>query len=908
MAAKETPNSYKDPYWSELATGVEQKLQLPKGLLVGILTRGERSNADQVSEAGAKTPFQIIEPTRKAGIEKYGIDAYLSPENAAEVAGRLLQDSLKRNGGNPAQAVGEYHGGTNRANWGPRTKAYIARVVGSANVEAPADAPAAPPAPSGTGSTFQRVLAAQQAPAAAASIANVFQAYESGQMTPEEAAEFEADVQAGKMMLPRGKALKTPAQAPAAQASQAIELPQAVADAYRLGKMPEADRAELDRDLAAGLVKWPGGAAQPEGVPLPAAVPPGTQTPAATAPMVPDTPTSLGEEIVGGIETGAQLATGAVGGTIGTIGGAAGAAAAAALNGDFGTKQAADMIEQAAAQGGQALTYQPRTVAGQQQAQVVGEVMQNAVPLTGLTGELQALSTAAAPVAQAPRAAVARAGQQVAEAVPAPVANAARAGATTAQQAAAAIAAPISSVTGRVRKALAPSSERKPTPGTGGSAGAAGTDVATMRRANAQDLPVPIDLTEGQATREHGQQQFEREIAKNPEQGAPLRERMMDQNQALLQNFEHFIDQTQATAPTLRAVGTAVDDALVKQYRADKAKVTTAYNRARKSEEAAAAVDQAAPVTIGEGETALTGTPIGFLNDQPTGLPNTALADAARQYAKKLGIAEEVDGQLVPKPTTVAKLEEWRKAIGEAAGYEPADVRTATIMKKLIDGQTEPVAGPLFREARAMRHRLAQNYEDRAVVNQLLTKKRGTEDRRVAFEDVLDHTILKAGTSVDDVREVRRVLQRSGEAGQQAWRELQGATLGHIRDEAIKGVARDSRGVQVVSPAALKKAINGLDVDGKLEVVFGKKGAEQLRVLNEVAQDVLVAPPGTVNTSNTASVILAALDMGMSGAVGAPLPIASGLRLLSNHIKDQRVAKRVKAALGPAGEREPSKF
>jgi soluble lytic murein transglycosylase-like protein len=61
---------------------VEQRQGLPTGMLSSIITHGERSNADQVSEAGARTVAQIIPPTRKAAIEKYGIDAYLSPENA----------------------------------------------------------------------------------------------------------------------------------------------------------------------------------------------------------------------------------------------------------------------------------------------------------------------------------------------------------------------------------------------------------------------------------------------------------------------------------------------------------------------------------------------------------------------------------------------------------------------------------------------------------------------------------------------------------------------------------------------------------------------------------------------------------------------------------------------------------
>ncbi|MCZ9885154.1 lytic transglycosylase domain-containing protein, partial [Arthrobacter sp. B2a2-09] len=128
--ATNAPNSHKDPYWAELSAATEEKLGLPPGLLSNVVLRGERSNNDQVSEAGAKTPFQIIPATRNAAIEKYGVDPYLSPENAAEVAGLLLEDSLDRNDGDVATAVAEYHGGTNRSNWGARTRAYVNRVVG----------------------------------------------------------------------------------------------------------------------------------------------------------------------------------------------------------------------------------------------------------------------------------------------------------------------------------------------------------------------------------------------------------------------------------------------------------------------------------------------------------------------------------------------------------------------------------------------------------------------------------------------------------------------------------------------------------------------------------------------------------------------------------------------------------
>jgi len=124
-----TPNSYKDKYWDDLASKAETKVGLPSGLLVSIKNNGEKSNNDQVSSAGAKSPFQIIPATRNAILKKYGIDTYLSPENAAEGAALLLKESLDRNKGDISSAVSEYHGGTDRKNWGPVNKAYVARVV-----------------------------------------------------------------------------------------------------------------------------------------------------------------------------------------------------------------------------------------------------------------------------------------------------------------------------------------------------------------------------------------------------------------------------------------------------------------------------------------------------------------------------------------------------------------------------------------------------------------------------------------------------------------------------------------------------------------------------------------------------------------------------------------------------------
>ncbi|OWQ83602.1 hypothetical protein CDN99_26085 [Roseateles aquatilis] len=263
--AVETPNSFKDPFWTDLASGTEQKLGLPKGLLVAVLTRGERSNADQVSEAGARTPFQIIPATRKAAIDKYGVDPYLSPENAAEVAGRLLKESMDRNGGSAPLAVAEYIGGTDRTNWGQKTKAYVQRVVGAVPA-AVADAgpsttttlPPGPdpmqPTPAGQ-STFDRVSAALGVGKPQPSqIAQVFQAYQGGQLTSQERKDFEDDVNAGRIMLPRGASLQ-----PQAAAAGVPEVPPQLLTAFANGDLTAQEMGDFEHDVRAGLWKLPQG-------------------------------------------------------------------------------------------------------------------------------------------------------------------------------------------------------------------------------------------------------------------------------------------------------------------------------------------------------------------------------------------------------------------------------------------------------------------------------------------------------------------------------------------------------------------------------------------------------------------------------------------------------------------------
>jgi hypothetical protein len=123
--------AYTDSMYAPLEAAAEKKYNLTPGLLSRIRTKGERSNADQVSEAGARTVYQIIPSTRDGVIKNYGIDPYSGPSAAVNAAALILREGKLRNHGDEDKAVLEYHGGIDRSQWGPRTRAYGQRVNGS---------------------------------------------------------------------------------------------------------------------------------------------------------------------------------------------------------------------------------------------------------------------------------------------------------------------------------------------------------------------------------------------------------------------------------------------------------------------------------------------------------------------------------------------------------------------------------------------------------------------------------------------------------------------------------------------------------------------------------------------------------------------------------------------------------
>lgn len=418
------------------------------------------------------------------------------------------------------------------------------------------------------------------------------------------------------------------------------------------------------------------------------------------------------------------------------------------------------------------------------------------------------------------------------------------------------------------------------------SVGAAQTDLGAARGSQAQGLPVPIALTKGQKTQDLPTQRFERETAKT-ELGGDLRARYVEQNEQVLQNIDAFIDETGTKLPDQQSAaqtGTAVDLALRNRAAKDKTKIRNAYKIAENSKEANELVDISNVAK--------------YLDENSSGMSTAPIMKVIESESVKQGYGSGSisDGTFNIGDMTLKQSEGLRKVINKfTKGDDANDIRVASEVKGIIDESTKDSGGAAYKRARGLRSDYAKKYERVEIIKNLLGKKRGSDDRKIALEQV-KNKIVDTGT-VADLKQVKRLLTSAGEEGKQAFREIQAQTIKDFRESITSNVGRDPNGNPVVSAAKLDRAIKALDQNGKLDILFTSDGADQLRFLNDVAKDVFVSQPGAVNYSNTSTAIVAALDLMGSAFTGVPLPLAIAAKKGGSMMKERKTKKLIKESL-----------
>lgn len=598
----------------------------------------------------------------------------------------------------------------------------------------------------------------------------------------------------------------------------------------------------------------------------------------------------IAEKVLGAVEGVLDIVAKIGGGSVGGLLGLASApfrAGPADQNMAEGAQAGVDLVRKGYGLAGLPAAQGATTQTGAALSEGFDKAMEGLPPVAGVFGTL------AAPVAARPRAISTRQavqalpaaiGQTVVDAVPGPVADASRRALVEGRQAArTALDRGVAALPARLRPGTR-GQPMQPAAGTMASGGAAGTDAALQRRERAAALPVPIELTEGQATRSFEQLRFERETAKNSAAGGPLRELDAEQNQRLLQNLDALEELTGSTTASSYDAGSKVVQALAEKAGRAKARIDEAYAKAREAGDTAEPVPYAGILEYIEDQTPTT-------RDKLAPIIRAVEEQLRRNDPEGSGVVS-IDALETMRQTVRANTEP-----GTPGGFHGGQ------LIKLIDEATEGAQGDLYKAARKLRAEFGRQFQDRGVVADLLESKKGTDDRKVKIERVVDRAVVAAG--VDDLRFLRGLLVNEGDAGRQAWREVQGRVIASFREHALGGAA-DIRGNPVVSPTKLAKRVEALDRDGKLEVLFDKKGAQLVRDLVEATQDMRTAPAGAVNLSSTSSAFKDLWDQlitfGVSGLPARGLAVFGAIR---KDLADRKVRQQVRAALPPKSEAKP---
>ena len=404
--------------------------------------------------------------------------------------------------------------------------------------------------------------------------------------------------------------------------------------------------------------------------------------------------------------------------------------------------------------------------------------------------------------------------------------------------------------------------------------GAAEVPIVKNRIERAKELPIPIELSKDQATRNPADVRFARETAKDPVLGGQLQAKYAEDNAKIQANLDKFVHDTGAeyTGVAPGELGQMLVNTIEPVKKARYAQIENAYNNARE------AGHMNEPIDINKLEN--------YVEKHRAEAINAPVLSSVEQKLKSLTQGGKI-GQI-----PINDLEELRKMTGTLAQSSGPNAHYGKEVIKLIDNLTENKGGDLYKNARALNTAYMKEFENTPALRQITAMKPGGQERVVAIENLVDKTMLKGPG--DQVKQLFGSLEKMGPNGQKMTQELRGAVAQKIKDEATKGVGRDINGKPYVSTQALDKIITDLDRSGKLEYIFGKKGAEYYRTLNEVTKDLQTVPVGTTNPSGTASSILAALgEMGAQTAMtGVPIPVvAIGKHLYGKHKTKQQLNK-----------------
>jgi len=558
----------------------------------------------------------------------------------------------------------------------------------------------------------------------------------------------------------------------------------------------------------------------------------GTQAPA-------QQPT-FGDKVKGTLQTAGTLLAGATGGTVGHVGGAIGGLAASILSGEYGTQNAAQLVQQAAMEGSERGTkalYDPQyNQVAQQQLQAlapVGDAMNAVLPLTGgMTGASTMMRNNGMTGA-----------------------NLANSGAG---QAVGAMGKAAKSTKERIMEKIREREQSRidSQDESVKSMGAAQVSLEQQRADLANSFDPPIPLTKGMITRNPFDLREEQALMSS-EFGVPLLKRNSDTRQAIAQNFDNGYELLDPMATDKIAIGDSVQSVLNGYLGKEKARIKGLY------EDAEAAGELEAPFSAP--------LLVDFLNKNKVEAKINPILRHTLDKAADLGvIGIDKDGNAFLKDAPLKNIVLLRRSIGDNTAWnEPAAARYGTQLKKIIDQTTDTAGGELYKKANKERAKMGAEFDRKSeLVAKLVSKRKNSEQQKIAVENVFNAVVNLPSTTRADLRQLRRMLLKSGDEGRQAWVDIQAETLKSLKNAAFKETGKDTWNVSELKPDAFQRAVTKLDEAGKLELLLGYQKAQKAKELRDLIVDIGTTPKNSINTSGTSASVMEGIKSLLGGKFG----------------------------------------
>lgn len=369
---------------------------------------------------------------------------------------------------------------------------------------------------------------------------------------------------------------------------------------------------------------------------------------------------------------------------------------------------------------------------------------------------------------------------------------------------------------------------------------ASGTDLSSLppeavaRAARLEALGIPA--TRGQILRDLEQLTKEENVSKSTA-GADIRKIKTDQDVRLGTLIDDLRRETGATAETREQVGKSVQGAA----RAKVRELKKDYQTARKAAEEAGALQAPVPTDAIEAWMAEPGN----LRQYPS------LRTALDEYLPKDKNGKPIRGSVIPINDMVKVLEEANaNSRGQPSASTVKAGQAADVIKQVLEQN-----GPdVWKESRAKYARYKAEFDRQGAVRKLVTEKGLSSDRAVALESTVDH-ILKSPS--EDIAKIKKALTEGGSdaanrRGAQAFADIRAGVIDKLREAANKSEITGEAG-QLQINSGFNRLFKQLDKDGKIDQIFTKPQAAQLRRISQAIEDVRTTPSARIAGSPTAA-------------------------------------------------------